>query len=325
MIASRSRVDSWGMNRWRVAQVLALLATAMLLVALLVAPRVGLSALWDVAVPVLPAVFLVQPGIWRNICPLATLSMIPNRPGARILDNGRSQTAGAIGIGLLALMVPARRFLFNTNGPFLALTILGVAALAMTLGAIFDKKAGFCSGICPVLPVERLYGQQPLLAVINPRCAPCTMCTTRGCLDMAHSKAIPQTLGRDRKSSAWLLTPFGIFAAAFPGFILGYNLTVDGDLASAGAVYATVAVMSVLSYGVVRVFVRMMRVGSAAALRVLGAIAFGLYYWFAATTISHHLGLPPIAPMVVRSTALFLLLVWLWKSPSGPSRRFVHA
>ena len=272
----------------------------------------------------LPAVFLVQPGIWRNICPLATLSMVPNRPSGRSLANGRIQVAGSIGIVLLALMVPARRFLFNTDGPVLALTIVGVAALAMTLGAIFDKKAGFCSGICPVLPVERLYGQHPLFGVSNPRCAPCTLCTTRGCLDMAHAKAIPQTLGRERKSHAWLRTPFGIFAAAFPGFILGYNLTPDGELASAGAVYVTVAVTSALSYGVAHLLVRATRLGSAAALRILGALAFGLYYWFAAATVSHHLGLPRLAPSVIRSAALLLLLAWLWKSAETPGRRLAH-
>jgi hypothetical protein len=309
------------MNRWRLAQLLALLAILLLLATLFVAPRLGLTALWDVAVPVLPAVFLIQPGIWRNICPLATLSMLPNRPGGRILDNGRIPLAGGIGIALLALMVPARRFLFNTDGPILALTIIPVAALAMTLGAIFDKKAGFCSGICPVLPVERLYGQHPLLAVSNPRCAPCTMCTTRGCLDIAHSKSIAQTLGRERKSHAWLQTPFGAFAAAFPGFVLGYNLTPDSDLASAGAVYLTVAVTSALSYGVVQLLVRATRLSSASAFRILGALAFGLYYWFAASTVSHHLHLPALAPAVVRGAAFLLLLAWLWKSSGTPGRR----
>jgi len=312
------------MSRWRLPQWLALLATAILLVVLLVAPRIGLTTLWDVAIPLLPAVFLIQPGIWRNICPLATLSMLPNRSGGRILDNGRIPRAGAVGIVLLALMVPARRFLFNAHGPILALTIVGVVALAMSLGAIFDKKAGFCSGICPVLPVERLYGQHPLLAVSNPRCAPCTLCTTRGCLDIAQSKSIAQTLGRERKSHAWLLTPFGVFAAAFPGFILGYNLTPDGDLASAGAVYLTVASISALSYGVVQLMVRITRLSSATAFRLLGGLAFGLYYWFAAATVSRHLHLPASAPAIVRCAALVLLLAWLWKSTGVRGSRLAH-
>lgn len=307
------------MARWRAAQLLALLATVVLLGLLLVTPHTGLTALWDVAVPVLPAVFLVQPGIWRNICPLATLSMLPNRArGARILTNGRIPLAGTLGILLLALMVPARRFLFNGDGPVLAATIVGVAVLAMALGAIFDKKAGFCSGICPVLPVERLYGQLPLLAVDNPRCLPCTMCTTRGCLDIAGSKAVAQTLGRDRKSHAWLQSHFGIFAAAFPGFVLGYNLTSDGALASAAAVYLTVGLWSAVSYLLVSLLVRAFRLDAAVAIRWLGATAFGLYYWFAAGTVAQHLHLPPWAPSTIRGAALILLVLWFRRPNPSP-------
>lgn len=313
------------MNLWRFAQLIGLMTTVALLATLTLAPATGLTVLWDVAVPVLPAVFLIQPGIWRNVCPLATLSMMTNRRGGQILDNGRIPVAGAIGIALLALMVPARRFLFNTDGTILALTIVAVAVLAMTLGAIFDKKAGFCSSICPVLPVERLYGQHPLLTVSNPRCVPCTMCTTRGCIDIAQSKAIAQTLGRERKSHAWLQTPFGVFAAAFPGFVLGYNLTVDGNLASAATVYLTVGVASALSYGVVQLLVRATGLGSASALRFLGALALGIYYWYAAATVSQHLSLPEVAPTVIRMMALLLLVAWFSKSASALERPAAHS
>jgi nitrite reductase (NADH) large subunit len=313
------------MTWWRTAQLLGLLATVALLATLTLAPTTGLTLLWDVAVPVLPAVFLIQPGIWRNVCPLATLSMITNRRGGLILDNGRIATAGAFGIVLLALMVPARRFLYNIDGTMLAATIVGVAVIAMALGAVFDKKAGFCSGICPVLPVERLYGQHPMLPVANARCTPCTMCTTRGCLDMAQSKSIAQTLGRERKSHGWLQTPFGAFAAAFPGFILGYNLTRDGDLASAGSVYLTVGLTAAASYGLTQALVRSAKLTSATAIRLLGAIAFGLYYWFAAASVSKHLHFPASAPAGIRAAALLLLLTWLWKSAGTPERHRASA
>jgi hypothetical protein len=313
------------MNLWRIAQLIGLAATVALLATLVLDPTTGLTLLWDVAVPVLPAVFLIQPGIWRNVCPLATLSMMTNRRGGRILDNGRIPVAGGIGIALLALMVPARRFLFNSDGTVLAITIVAVAALAMTLGAFFDKKAGFCSSICPVLPVERLYGQQPLLGVSNPRCVPCTMCTTRGCLDIAQSKSIAQLLGRGRKTHGWLQTPFGAFAAAFPGFILGYNLMPDGDPASAGTVYLTVGLAAVASYGLTQVLVRLARLPAATAIRLLGGIAFGLYYWFAARSVSDHLGLPAQAPAVIRVAALLLLLTWFLKSAGTREGRPVPA
>jgi hypothetical protein len=310
------------MTRWRVAQALALLATGVLLGLLVWRPATGLTILWSIAIPILPAVFLVQPGLWRNLCPIATLSMLTNRRvGGRILDNGHVPLAGAIGVVLLALLVPARRFLFNSNGLALALAILGVVALAMTLGVLFDRKAGFCSGICPVLPVERLYGQRPLLAIGNPRCAPCTMCTSRGCLDIAQQKAIPQVLGRDRISHAWLGTHFGIFAAAFPGFVVGYNLTANGPVSSAGQVYLTIAGASLLSYGITVTLVRGLNLDATLAMRGLGAFAFAAYYWFAAVAISADLGLPDLAPVWIRGAALALLIAWMSRDLGSLARR----
>ena len=305
---------------WRAAQRIGILATLGLVALLLFSPETGLTALWDVAVPLLPAVFLIQPAVWRAVCPLATLNMAGNRRyGGRVLDNGRVPVAGTIGILLLGLMVPARRFLFNVDGPALAATIVAVGALALVLGTMFEKKAGFCSGICPVLPVERLYGQHPLVEMRNPRCAPCTLCTTRGCLDIAQSKAIAQVLGRERKSHGWLRSHFGIFAAAFPGFIVGYNLLPDGGVTGIPVVYLTVGVASVLSYLTTQAVVRIARLHAMQALRGLAATSFALYYWFAAATVTVHLGLPPSAPAFIRGAALTLLLVWFWRP--GPAAR----
>jgi len=310
------------MSRWRVAQLLALLATLVLLVLLAGWPSTGLKVLWDIAVPALPAVFLVQPGIWRNLCPIATLSMVPNRPvGGRVLHNGNISRAGAAGLVLLVILVPARRFLFNTNGMALLVTILGVVATAMVLGMVFERKAGFCGGICPVLPVERLYGQFPMLTVVNPRCAPCVMCTTRGCLDIAQSKSISQVLGRDRKSHAWLGSHFGIFAAAFPGFVIGYNLTANGPLSSAGQVYLTILTASALSWLVAVALVRGLELNAGPAIRGLGAVAFAAYYWFAAAAVSSNLGLPDFSPAVIRGAAFCLLVLWLSRIQRARVRR----
>jgi hypothetical protein len=34
-------------------------------------------------------------------------------------------------------------------------------------------KSGWCSSICPLLPVQRLYGQTPFMLVRNSHCAGC--------------------------------------------------------------------------------------------------------------------------------------------------------
>src|SRR5690606_14925626 len=58
---------------WRLAQAAALLGLLGAVVALVAAPSLGLRVVWSAAVPVLPAVFLLAPALWRNVCPLATL------------------------------------------------------------------------------------------------------------------------------------------------------------------------------------------------------------------------------------------------------------
>ncbi|HJS48097.1 MAG TPA: hypothetical protein VJ773_08955 [Gemmatimonadales bacterium] len=58
---------------WRLAQAAALLGLIGAGVALVAAPSLGLQLVWSAAVPVLPAVFLLGPALWRNVCPLATL------------------------------------------------------------------------------------------------------------------------------------------------------------------------------------------------------------------------------------------------------------
>ena len=303
-----------GMPRWRIAQVLALAATITLIALLLVTPHTGLVLLWDVAVPILPAVFLIQPGLWRNICPLATINTLGNRWSLGLTVKGRGvAVVSGVGIALLAVMVPARRFLFNSDGPALAWVIAAVALLALALGLIFEQRSGFCSGICPVLPVERLYGQSPLTLVANPRCNPCTLCISRGCLDLSQSKSIPQILGRNRKTHSWLQSGFGVFAASFPGFVLGYYLTSDGDIGTAGTAYLTIGVASVVSYLTTQLVVRILNLSSATAIRVLGTLGVALYYWFGAATIAAHLSLPAWSAGLIRLASFSLIAVWLWR------------
>ena len=37
--------------------------------------------MWKVVIPLLPLLFLVAPGLWRNICPLAASNQTPRALG----------------------------------------------------------------------------------------------------------------------------------------------------------------------------------------------------------------------------------------------------
>lgn len=312
---------------WRIAQGLGLLLTGVLIAGLVVAPELALDVLWNGAVPVLPAVFLVSAPIWRNVCPLATLNMLTsNRKSAgKLKRRGAAELEihGGLGILLLLILVPARRFLFNVDGTVLAVTIAAVGVLALLFGLRYARKAGFCNALCPVLPVERLYGQSPMLDVPNPRCQPCTVCTATGCLDRVPDTALTDATevpGRDRP---WLLTPFGAFAVAFPGFVYGYYQVGDVPMSEALAVYGTVGfwMLVSLSGGVALTLVGVRREWT---LRVAAAAAIGLYYWFGAATIRTAWELPAFFVPTVRVGALTLIAVWLFGATRRSSAREVR-
>lgn len=308
---------------WSTAQRLGIVLTVVLLGGLVQWPTASLHVLWDMVIPLLPAVFLVNPMLWRNVCPLATLnSMTGVRIGTRELEGRAARVAWGAGIVLLLVMVPARRFLFNTNGVALSATIVGVALLALIGGVVFSRRGGFCNAICPVLPVEKLYGQAPLLSVGNPRCADCSLCTPVGCIDLAATKAVAQTIGPARRDRRWLATPFGIFAAAFPGFIIAFFATDNGPLSTAAAVYTRVVLYSAVSYAFVALLARIARVSAAILLPALGGTAFILYYWFSAPTLGQAYGAPQVGPIIVRMAAAVLLSIWLLRA--RPFRRLAE-
>jgi len=207
--------------------------------------------LWNILIPVVPASLLITPVLWRGVCPLATINMASNGLISRKRVNGKLLSyGGMVGIALLIILVPARRFLFNQDAMILGATVATVGALAFILGSLYDQKAGFCSTICPVLPVERLYGQRPLLDLGNPRCPTCSACTSKGCIDLSPAKSMAQVLGPGRSGNAWLKSGFGIFAAAFPGFVFGYFATSDTTPASAVTVYLSVGLWAAVSYAI---------------------------------------------------------------------------
>ena len=298
---------------WKLAQWAGLVLTAVLLAALMMFPDATLNVLWNMVIPLLPAVFLVNPLIWRNVCPLATINSLSSKVAGsrRLMGSHIARVAWVVGIVLLAVMVPARRFLFNTNGAAMVVTIVLVAGLAVAGGIVFARRGGFCNAICPVLPVEKLYGQAPLLRTGTARCASCSACTPVGCLELAATKTVPQTVGKSRRDMHWITSSFGAFAAAFPGFVIGYFNTADGALSTAPMVYGRVLGFAALSFMVVAWVVVALRITSTKALPMLGILSFGLYYWYAAEGLGMAYGAPESGRWAVRGVALALMVFWL--------------
>lgn len=297
---------------WRAAQGLGVMLTLALLAGLVLRPAPSLRLLWDMVIPLLPAIFLVNPMLWRNVCPLATLGHVGDRGRGARLRPDTLQWGWAAGALLLFVLVPARRFLFNENGGFLAGTIGAVGALAAGGGFFFSRRAGFCNSICPVLPVEKLYGQSPMLGVASAVCPDCTGCAARGCIDLVGGQSLLQGIGKpQREDWRWMATPSGLFALLFPGFVLGYFHTVNGGLDTAPAVYGLVARWALSGAAILGLLGFALGVGRRQALLLLGAGSVASYYWYAGPALASVYGVPAPGPLVVRGGFLLLIGVWV--------------
>ena len=89
---------------------------------------------------------------------------------------------------------------------------------------VLKGKSGWCSTICPLLPVQRIYGQTPLLMVANAHCQPCVGCV-KNCYDFNPRAAYLADLNdADTYWSGYRR----YFVGAFPGLIVGFFAVPDG-------------------------------------------------------------------------------------------------
>lgn len=299
---------------WKAARIVSGVVLAVVVAGLATRPDTTLPLFWNVIVPTLPAVFLVNPLLWRNVCPLATANTFGNRlslprdPGPAFVS-----VAPAVGIVALMTLVPARRFIFNENALALIATTLVVLAAALALGARYRVRSGFCNALCPVLAVERLYGQRPVVQITADRCQPCTGCTET-CIDQSPDRAPLRALGWQRDSRRWTLTPFGAFAAAFPGFVVGFFQTVDGSWDTALAVYGTVFLWAAASFGLVTLLALGLGASARRLLPLLAAVASGAYYWYASPGFATTVGFGEATTWTLRFVALAGIGAWLLRA-----------
>lgn len=206
---------------WRLLQGVFFGIGAFILIALLARPALGLHLLWNVLIPVAPLLLVLAPGLWRNVCPMGTASLIPHhlRLGSRRQLSLRWQSrllAGAV--LLLIVIVPLRPVLLDHFGEVTGVVLIAVALLAGGMGFVFDRKSAWCSGLCPVYPVEMLYGSKPVVQPRNAHCGTCSDCVTP-CRDSRHG-VTPIDAARAGPGRWAALALVG----GFPGFIIGWYL-----------------------------------------------------------------------------------------------------
>ncbi|MDX2058355.1 MAG: hypothetical protein SFV24_11185 [Gemmatimonadales bacterium] len=295
---------------WRAARVVALAALVGLLAMLWLAPAAGLAVVWGAAIPVVATSLFVTPVLWRGVCPLATLNEVGNRFGRPVYPGPEVQWwLGVAGLILFHVLVPGRLAIFNHSGAWVAGAALGIGVLALLLGARFSVRSAFCNALCPILPIERLYGQAPLLDLERGRCGACTVCTPRGCLDLSGTKNVAQLMGPGRRTDAWLLTPFGLFSAALPGFIVGYFLAPN-DPGAGLAPWGWTLLGSATSAVAVGILVRLTRAAAARALPIIAWASGTAYFVFTGPAIARLWGWPSGVGVGIAVGGVLFVAAW---------------
>ncbi|TPV96022.1 MAG: hypothetical protein B7733_06910 [Myxococcales bacterium FL481] len=266
---------------WRGAQATSWAVGASILLALVFWPSVGIHALWNVLIPVVPALLALAPGLWRNVCPLGSTALLPRHARAssrRELSTAWQGRLSLIGLALLFTLVPLRHVVLDASGPATALTICAMGAVAFTVGLVFEWKSGWCSGLCPVHPVERLYGSAPLVRVTNAHCSACHRCVD-ACPD---SMVDPSRLNKRQGWARQLADT--VLAGGFAGFVWGWFQVPDyhGDgwshLSAAYGWPLAGAAVSLTAYsGLSRMVPQHRRRW---LVRSFAALAIGCYYWY---------------------------------------------
>jgi hypothetical protein len=204
---------------WKVVQAIFWLIGWTLLFLLLFFPSLGVALFWNVLIPIAPALLVVATGVWRNVCPLSTTSLLPDKLGLSMrkkLTSGQRNTLNLVGVIVLLLVIPLRHVLFNTSGQATAVMIIGISTTAVLFGVLFERKSGWCSGLCPVHPVEKLYGTYTAGSFTNAHCNECVKCSTP-CPDSTPNMS---PLVSSKSSTAKAVEY--IIVGGFPGYIWGW-------------------------------------------------------------------------------------------------------
>ena len=209
---------------WRIVQIIFWVIGLFIFLSLIFIPEIGLHALWNILIPVAPLLIVMIPGFWRNVCPLGSVSLIGRHLGwskKRRVSRDVQGKFTLFGVLVLLVVIPMRHLFLNTNGPATALLLFILAITAFISGLIYDWKSAWCSGLCPVHQVEKLYGIKGIISLPNAHCQHCHNCTIP-CPDSTEQlHPITSKYSSLSKVAGMLLI------GGFPGFVWGWFQTPD--------------------------------------------------------------------------------------------------
>jgi len=267
---------------WRIVQLVFWCVGAFIVSALLFYPSLGLLLFWNILIPVAPALLVLAPGLWRNICPLATTNLLPrhlNLSKEKKLSTKQLAILNLIAVLSLYILVPLRHAVFNNNGFATASMLISMAVIGVTAGFFYEWKSVWCSGLCPIHPVEKLYGENVLFTVPNAHCDKCMRCVT-ACPD-ATPNVNP---GSGVKNVYQKITAF-LIIGGLPGFIWGWfhipdqiKLTTFAEFFSVYKLPMLGLMVSLFIYSLIKIFIS--RKDNNKLTAFFAASGVSCYYWY---------------------------------------------
>ncbi|HEY0732380.1 MAG TPA: hypothetical protein VGD33_08170, partial [Chitinophagaceae bacterium] len=209
---------------WKALQVVFWIVGIALLLFMIFMPPLGVTLFWNILIPVAPAIFVLATGFWRNVCPLGTTALLPDKLGlsrGKKLTSSQRTTLNLVGIIFLLAIIPLRHLLFNNSGQATVVVILMLGAYAIISGFIYERKSGWCSGICPVHAVEKLYGGNVAFSLPNAHCNECVKCSVP-CPDSTPNIS-PLATSKSKTGKAIEI----LLVGGFPGYIWGWFQVPD--------------------------------------------------------------------------------------------------
>lgn len=279
---SGDQLSSRSLLTWRIVQAAVWLVGATILTCLLFFPSLGILLFWNILIPVAPALFVVFLGIWRNVCPLATTTLMPRHLGLskkKRISITQSGKLGLVAVIALYIIVPLRHAIFNSDGRATAILIISLAVTGIVMGFFFEWKSAWCSGLCPVHPVEKLYGGNVVMPVPNAHCNQCKNCVIP-CPDSTQNiypKAAENTIYH--KISALLIT------GGLPGFIWGWFHVPDETAVRTLQTFASVYKMPLLGLIVTLILYSILLINIPSKFErtlsnIFAAAGVSCYYWY---------------------------------------------
>ncbi len=271
-----------GLAIWRVMQAILAVAGVALIPTLIWMPDLGINLFWNILIPVAPAVFVLIPGVWRNICPMAIVGLLPRHFGfskKKAMPQALRSTFVVISLFALLMIVPFRHAVLNTSGPATALMLAGAAITAFLLGMRYEWRSGWCSSLCPIHPVEKLYGTVPAITVPNSHCTMCEKCVAP-CPDSTHKMTPMITNTNKTEKNVGFMLVGGFF-----GYVYGWYQVPDYFGAMTTMNWITAFIWPLGGFIVsLLVFYALMKItlkqNHMLLIRTFAMAAVAVYYWF---------------------------------------------